>query len=230
MSSPDLHLRTLFVLDDEDRIVATREPGAQRGPLFFLARGRTACAWAIRADVAPELARRLEDLAREEPPASDFRAAPVFADRYVALLEQEQHGTIKRSSGPAFVFPDVVAHTGAVTVVDDERLLARNFSGWKPGEIAAGCAPVLAVIEDGHPVSICFCARRSAVAAEAGVDTAAPYRGRGFALRVTAAWALAVRASGRIPLYSTSWTNQASLAVARKLRLVPYANSWNISD
>ena len=32
-----------------------------------------------------------------------------------------------------------------------------------------------------------------------------------------AAWARAVRASGLIPLYSTSWNNKASLAVARKL-------------
>jgi hypothetical protein len=38
-----------------------------------------------------------------------------------------------------------------------------------------------------------------------------------------------MRASGRIPLYSTSWTNTASLAVARKLGLVAYANTWSIA-
>jgi hypothetical protein len=230
MSSPDLHLRTLFVLDDEGRIVAAREPGAGRGPLFFLTRSSTACAWAVRRDVAPELARQLDLLAQQEPPASDPRAEPVFAERYVSLIEQERHVPIKCSGGPAFVFPDVLAHSGAVLVIDDEQLLAHNFRGWVPGEIAAGRAPVLAVLADGHPVSVCFCARRSEVAAEAGVDTATPYRGRGLAARVTAAWALAVRASGRIPLYSTSWTNEASLAVARKLRLVLYASSWDISD
>lgn len=56
----------------------------------------------------------------------------------------------------------------------------------------------------GRPVSICFCARRSEIAAEAGVETAQSYRGKGYAVRVTAAWAIAIRNSGKIPLYSTS--------------------------
>jgi hypothetical protein len=46
---------------------------------------------------------------------------------------------------------------------------------------------------------------------------------------VTAAWAQAVRKSGRIPLYSCSWSNAASLAVAAKLGLVPYASDFNLS-
>jgi len=53
----------------------------------------------------------------------------------------------------------------------------------------------------------CFCARRSDAAAEAGLETAEAFRGRGFGPRVTAAWAWAIRATGRIPLYSTAWTN-----------------------
>jgi predicted GNAT family acetyltransferase len=114
--------------------------------------------------------------------------------------------------------------------VEDEQLLNRNFSGWVPGEIEAGRAPVMAIIENGAPVSICFCARRSDTAAEAGVATAEAYRGRGYASRVTAAWALAVRKSGRVPLYSTTWSNKASLAVARKLKLSMYANSWALVD
>jgi predicted GNAT family acetyltransferase len=114
-------------------------------------------------------------------------------------------------------------------LVEDDRALNVNFRGWVPGEIAAGCAPVMGVVVDGHPVSICYCARRSDVAAEAGVDTAPGYQRRGYAVRVTAAWALAMRASGRIPLYSTSWTNTASLAVARKLGLLVYASDWTIA-
>ena len=42
------------------------------------------------------------------------------------------------------------------------------------------------------------------------------------------AWATAVRASGRIPLYSTEWSNAASLSVARKLGLSRYAEWWSI--
>jgi predicted GNAT family acetyltransferase len=109
-------------------------------------------------------------------------------------------------------------------------LLQHNFRGWVAGEIAAGRLPVIAVSKDGVPVSICFCARRSDLAAEAGVETAEAFRGLGLGPRVTAAWALAIRAEGRIPLYSTSWTNSASLSVARKLGLIAYASGWSISD
>jgi predicted GNAT family acetyltransferase len=87
----------------------------------------------------------------------------------------------------------------------------------------------MGIVVDGHPVSVCHCARRSDVAAEAGVATAPACRGRGYAARVTAAWALAIRASGHVPLYSTSWMNAASLAVARKLGLVVYASDWSIA-
>lgn len=92
-----------------------------------------------------------------------------------------------------------------------------------------GRAPVLAVLEDGHAVSICHCARRSGEAAEAGLHPLSESRGRGLAPLVTAGWGLAIRASGRIPLYSTSWVNDASLAVARKLGLIAYALDWSLA-
>lgn len=234
MTTPDLHLQTCFVLNEAGRIISNREPAATRGPVFILVRGLNSCAWAVRADVPTDVASELDRLARAESPASDFWQSPEHADHYVSLLGdkigQLTDSKFRESDGPAFGFPDSLDQPGDVIVVDDERLLERNFRGWIPGELKAGGSPLLAIVADGHPVSVCFCARRSDIAAEAGVETAESYRGRGFAPRVTAAWAAAIRASGRIPLYSTSWTNHASLAVARKLKLVPYASSWSLYD
>ena len=51
MTTPDLHLNTLFLLDGDDRIIGTREPEPGAGPLFVLIRGKTSCVWAVRADV-----------------------------------------------------------------------------------------------------------------------------------------------------------------------------------
>ena len=82
--------------------------------------------------------------------------------------------------------------------------------------------------EGGHPVSVCFCARRTAAAAEAGVETAAAFRGRGYGPRVVTAWAAAVRSQGLVPIYSTGWENNASRAVARKLGLVPFATDFAV--
>lgn len=233
MSTPQLHLETLFVLNEQGGIVSTREPGATRGPLFFLARGMTGCAWAVHADVPPALADQLEDLATQEPPASDLWTAPVHAVRYRSLWARGAESAVEPLQGMAFTFPEEPAQPNdvpdGIVLVEDERLLARHFSGWMPGEIAAGRAPVLAITDGGFPVSVCFCARRSDAAAEAGVETAAAHRGRGLAPRVTAAWVRAIRESGRVPLYSTSWTNDASLAVARKLGLVAYASTWSLA-
>jgi GNAT acetyltransferase len=236
MSTPDLYIKTSFVLDDNGRIVSTREPEAKRGPLFTIVKSQTACAWAIRSDVPPVVATEIERFAGGEPPALHLQQAPAQSHRYIALLigrVAANERTVKKtveSDGPAFEFPDVLVQSPDVVVVEDEQLLNRNFTGWIPGEIEAGRAPVMAIVEDGYPVSVCFCARRSEVAAEAGVETAEAYRGRGFGPLVTAAWAHAVRSSGLIPLYSTAWSNKASIAVAKKLNLVPYASSWSLTE
>lgn len=223
--TPEVRVRTLFVLDSRGRMVAAREPEPPSPvPLFTIIRSATSCAWAVRADVSDAVADELGRFARQEPPVSDFRLPPVFAEQYQSLVG----GRIW--SGPGFTFPERMAEPTSVVEVDDECLLLHHFRGWLPGEIAEGRAPVMAILEDGYPVSICFCARRTDEAAEAGLETAEPYRGRGYGPRVTAAWALAVRATGRIPIYSTSWDNAASLAVARKLGLVACARDWSLTD
>ncbi|MCY3990521.1 MAG: GNAT family N-acetyltransferase [Caldilineaceae bacterium] len=221
MSTPDLHLHTLFLLDSAGRILGTREPNPEAGPRFVLIRGRTSCAWAVRADVPQGIAEELEGLARAEPPVADFRGVPVHAEQYRTLAGGEVY------AGPAFTFPKTVEQPDATAHVNALPLLARHFSGWTVTEIPER-SPIVAVVVDGHAVSVCFCARRSERAAEAGLETAEAFRGRGFGPQVTAAWALAVRASGRVPLYSTSWENGASLAVARKLGLVAYACGWSL--
>ena len=221
VSTPDLQLRTLFVLDGARRIVGTRETVPGEGPLFSLIRGRERCAWAVRADVAPDVADALNGLAAEEPPVGDFGRAPVHAERFRSLLA----GRV--DAGPSFTFPQGIAPPAGVVVIEDVETLDRHFTGWKASEIP-GCGPIVGVLEDGYAVSVCFSARRTDEAAEAGVETAVDWRGRGLAARVTAAWALAVRDSGRAPLYSTSWSNGASLAVARKLGLVGFGSVWSV--
>jgi hypothetical protein len=225
-ATPHLQLETLFILDDRGRIISTREPLPSPGPVFMLIRGEATVDWAIRADVADGVADELNALARQESASTAWEQPPVHARRY----QEAVGGHV--SFGPAFEFPNSIQTTGImdeVVEIHDEARLHRHFSGWIAGEIEAGAAPMIGVLSEGEPVSVCFCARRSEIAAEAGLETALAFRGRGYAPFVTAAWAASVRAGGRIPLYSTDWTNAASLAVARKLGLRTYAADWSIS-
>jgi len=89
--------------------------------------------------------------------------------------------------------------------------------------------PLFVVTCDGHAVSVCASVRQTSDAYEAGVETAVAHRGHGFAAPAVAAWAAAVRAMDRVPLYSTSWKNTASQAVARKLGLIQFGNDLHIT-
>jgi len=221
----------MFVLDGRGRIGSSPEPNVPPAPLFALIRGVSSCAWAVRADIPETVAAEVARLARQEHPLErpiedlqNPHAAPAHADVYLALLG----GQI--NSGPAFTFPDRIAHSSDVALIDELEMLERYFRGWVADEIPWR-APIVAVMDGGYPVSVCFCATRSSEnSVEAGLETAAAFRGRGFAPRVTAAWASAIRDSGRIPLYSTSWSNDASRAVARKLGLKQYATDFTIVE
>jgi RimJ/RimL family protein N-acetyltransferase len=209
------------VLDDEGRILSTRDPHPEPGPAFSLIRDGRACAWAVHVDVPSHLTRELVALARTEPPSGPIADPPRHTEAYVSLLG----GRIE--SGPVFTFPPALVDPGDVVTITAFSQLERHLRGWTADEIPDR-APILGIMVDGHAVSVCFCARRTQIVAEAGVETAVAYRGRGFAARVTAAWARLIRDSGRLALYSTSWSNAASLAVARKLGLSACASDWNL--
>jgi len=212
----------MFVLNDAGRIVSTREPNPSPGPQFMLIRDQSACAWAVHANVSAPSAAELDRLAGEEPLMGDVQREPVHATLYRALVDGQV------DFGPAFTFPSVLPTPADILPIATLAQLEHHFRGWTADELPER-APILALEQEGHAASVCFSARRSAVAAEAGVETAQRFRGRGLAGLVTAAWAQAIRASGRLAIYSTSWSNAPSLAVARKMGLTMCANDWSLS-
>ncbi len=161
------------MLDGNGRIVSTREPNPKPSPRFSLIRGSTECAWAKRVDISNRLAAQLDELASEEPAVDDFRREPLHAAKYASLLGGRLY------TGPAFTFPDMIASRGEVTPIEDVAALTQNFKGWLPNEIPA-CSPILGISENGHAISVCFCARKSSLAAEAGVEGCTiPWSGTG---------------------------------------------------
>jgi RimJ/RimL family protein N-acetyltransferase len=223
-----IHIATLFTLDANGRLLRVNEANGGVAPRFFLGRTPLGNAWQFRHDVDDDLVRALDAVCRSEADSDELLRAPYGATPYRDLLEQA--APVQRvEAGPAYRFPRVLAETPEIVAVTRENvhILQRYMSAWL-GDVEQ-CQPFMAFVVDGHAASVCASVRVAPKAHEAGVDTHPEFRGRGYAPRVTTAWARAVRAMGRIPLYSTSWENSASRAVARKLGLVQYGAALHIT-
>ena len=223
-----LHASALYRVDSRYRLLAVNEPGAPPPPRLFFGRTRTSHLWRFRYDLAEPIVDELEALLRAEPVTVDLLQPP----RCLASLQQALARDAPLSgtwSGPAWRFPDELP-TFALDVIQITPERADLVHSIFPvlADDLPWRQPCLAIVADGQLASFCFSSRNTTAAAEAGVNTIEAFRGRGYAAAVAAAWARAVRHEGRIPLYSTSWNNLASRAVARKLNLILYGADFSI--
>jgi RimJ/RimL family protein N-acetyltransferase len=222
------HVEALFTLDATGRLLAVNEPGGGRAPRFFL--GRTAdgneC-W-VRDDVDDVLTRDLHGLSESAPAGLQTDTDSDTAALFLSRLEDDAPVN-SIWTGPTYCFPpDLPGINDAVRVTAENMSVLKPYlEDWVP-DVENG-VPLAAFLKDGKAVSICGSARITSRAHEAGVETHPDFRGQGYAVKVVAAWARAVLEDGRIPLYSTSWENQASRAVARKLGLFQYGATLHIT-
>lgn len=228
----NIHIRALFTQDAESRLLFVNEPGGSTAsaPRLFLGRTPSGNVWRFRADLPEKLVEELNTLCANEPlPSSDkeFIQPPQFAEEYARLLEE--HAPVQKiSTGPAYHFTQYFELPGRLVAVTEENaeVLRGCFDDWLAD--VPTWQPFVALVEENRAVSICCSVRITPEAHEAGVETLLDFRGRGYAKDVTARWAALVRNAGAIPLYSTSWENTASQAVARKLRLRLYGTDFQI--
>jgi len=227
-----IHTATLFNCDADGRIVSLRRPWSRSGnpPRLFMGRGPDGNVWLFRDDIPDDLARKLDELCRSEPLAKDLMRPPIVASAIRAALEGYVRVT-REYRGPAYLIPEGTrAPSDAVLITKEKRrVLEAGFPEMLPPLAAdVDIGPVTAAVVNGSAVSICYCARLSPLAAEAGVETLDAMRGRGYATAAVAAWAAALRRRGLLPLYSTSWENVASQRVAEKVGAVCYGEDWEI--
>src|SRR5579859_7317766 len=218
----------LFVHDDRGRLLRVNEPDpAEPAPRFFLARTAAGNLWRTRADLPADLAAALERLAADEPIGRDLHEPAGHAAEYNTLLAH--HAPLSHTyAGPAYYLPELDPPTDTVTITPANATLLDAYYPYMRSQHAQ-LAPVVVRVVGGVAVAACFSARITAQVAEAGVYTVAPYRGRGYAAATVRGWAAGIRAMGRLPLYSTAWTNTASQAVARQLGAVPYAVDLSVT-
>lgn len=222
-----MHVQALFTHDEDGHLERVNEPDGAPAPRFFLGRTRDGDVWRFRRDVDHDIRRDLEAAIQSDVLTKDAPDSPLSASRYEKILARSAL-VQKTWLGPAFCFPDELPGTaGTILVTDDNADFLRPLlAAWVPDTRL--CQPMFALIVDDSAVAVCASVRRTSDAHEAGVDTAPSHRGRGYAPRVVSAWARAVRDMGRVPLYSTSWKNEASRAVARKLALIQFGSDLHV--
>ncbi len=227
----EIHINTLFCCDAAGRMRCVNEAGEPPAPLFYMGRTPQGNLWRFRHDLPDPILGKVDELCREEPLAGDLASPPqhhasikAILEELVPLHQQQEY------SGPVYWVPENVQPARNAQLIGEAnaKLLRLDFSWALPLAENRDIMPIAVTIDQGRAVSICFCSRRPAQATEAGLETVPAFRGRGYATAAVATWAAEVRRLGCIPLYSTSWDNLASQAVARKLRMVLYGEDRSI--
>lgn len=206
-----LHLDLLYETDGDGLLVSPRNYSGP-APRFSLVRTVEGNCWLVSAGLTGGERAELN---------AALAADPVI--KPIDALKTTPPKVVCRERGPALYFPEVIPTlSGAAILADPRETPTVRELAWlreaKPQEHPLAVARN----EDGEAVAICHSARSTPAGTEAGLETAVEYRRRGLGAAVVAVWAAAVRAEGRIPLYSTEWSNVASRGVARKLGLIMY--------
>lgn len=227
----DIHARALFTHDAGLRLLFVNEPDKARvpAPRLFLGRTKAGNLWRFRSDLPIELCEELTSLCADEPSVNlEFEEPPRHLETFIRLLET--CAPVREiSSGPAYCFTEYRAPSKPLLVVTEDNPYALRGGFEKLIEELPAWQPFVACVENNQAVSVCRSVRITPEAHEAGVETLPDFRGKGYAKEVTAEWARLVRAMGALPLYSTSWGNTASQAVARKLELKCYGTDFHIT-
>lgn len=208
----------MYVHDERGRILMQNQWDGGEAPRFYLGRTIEGVVVRFRDDVPDGLVQTLQRLSEAEPVTDELAREPSLANQYIELLTA--HTPVKRlRRGPAFYFADEVETDSSALAIDEENadLLNNGLEVWIPD--VPHRKPFMAMIEDGHAVSVCASVRITKQAHEAGVETLPAYRLQGHAVNVVAGWARAVRDMDAMPFYSTSWDNVASQKVSSSLSL-----------
>ena len=225
----DLHLDLLYETDERGNILRSRDPDVPT-PLLHLVRTPDGNRWLLAASLSDHDRSLIHDALAHEPLVPNLDALetqPPLLPGLRHLLDENR----RDYRGPAFSFPEALADPATPTELLVEPTDASTVPelAWIRSTAAREQPICVARNQAGEIVAVCHSARSTAPAAEAGVETAPAYRGRGLGSAVVTAWATAVRAEGRVPIYSTWWGNTASRALARRLGLLLFGEDVSLT-
>ncbi|MDF2652984.1 MAG: FR47-like family protein [Paenibacillus sp.] len=216
----NIQAEVLYVHNHTGRITTINEYANQPAPRFFLGQTNTGRVIRFRNDVPNNLVRDIIQI-------MDMNDLTKQLANVINVLEKDK-GISGFWIGPAYVFNEIeMDYTDATLVTEENKFCLEHGFPSLLSELKFR-EPCYMVTENNMAVSVCFSARNSDKASEAGVETLEDYRGKGYAVRVASSWAKAILQSQRIPLYSTSWDNYSSQSVAKRLQLHLYGTDISI--
>jgi len=214
-----LHVDALYTRNANGRIDGCNQFDGGPVPRFHLARAAEGNHCVFRDDVPTETISALKAYAQREPRLTEPKGEPKFLEQYLEILGRDA-ACEAIWHGPAYQIEDSDTsdeHEIKDIGISNSAVLSKWMNDWIPD--ARHRHPFVALVRDGDAVAVCASARMSQGAHEAGIETAPGYRSQGFAKRVVGVWAKRVSALGAQAIYSTSWENVASQAVAKSLNL-----------
>ncbi|MGZ7440241.1 GNAT family N-acetyltransferase [Paenibacillus sp. TH7-28] len=222
----EVHVSVLFKHNQAGRITSINEPGDPNAPRFFIGNTIQGTVERYHQSLGEHVINELKQIVGKAP----WLDSPnqVNMTEIIQVLNKDRP-LENIYVGPAYIFPDVRSSSKKAIRITHANieLLSPHFSDYVD-DINFG-QPVFAVVQNQVAVALCCSARQTSIAAEASLRTAKDFRGKAYALDVTTAWAAEVQEQGRMALYSTSWNNLSSQAVAGKLKLRQYGVDLHFS-
>ena len=223
----ELLINVSFCCDPEGRLRAVNEPEKPPAPRFYMVRTAVGNHWRFRYDLPAATIQQLNQLCEAEPLSADLTRPPQQYTVIKAVLEA-QAPLQDEYRGPVYWIPPGRPRPANVVLIaaTNAQLLQPLFPWVLPLPQNPRRGALVATVAQGMAVALCYCARIPDQVTRAGVETAEPFRGQGYATAAVAGWAAEVRRLGLIPLYGTSWDNLASQRIAQKLGMVCYGEDW----
>ncbi|MET3196653.1 GNAT family N-acetyltransferase [Gottfriedia sp. OAE603] len=217
----DCHVQVLYKHNEFNQITHINELPYDNAPSIYIGTSKYGKIVRYSNDLDGNL---VNDLDQAIQLSSNIEIAEIFN----ILNKYKQLSSVW--IGPAYVFPKLRKQslTDVVKITDSNKELLKAKFPYTYEEFEYK-QPCYAIIQDDMAVSICCSARQTSMAAEASLYTLEEFRGKGYGLDVSNAWAMDIQSQGRIALYSTSWDNFSSQSVAKKLNLIQYGTDINFS-
>ncbi|WP_419881606.1 GNAT family N-acetyltransferase [Peribacillus sp. B-H-3] len=217
----EIQADVLFKKDNSGRMTELNEPIFSPAPLFFLGRTREGSILRFSVSFPKIILNEVIKMVNQNSENPDI-------GKIVSCINKV-NDISNIWMGPAYIFPEDFNRISSATKITNENkgALLSHFPNlliqfeWRQ--------PIFATIENGKAVSVCCSARMNEKAAEASVETLEEYRGKGYAMECTIAWAKEIHKKGCHALYSTAWDNFRSQAIAKKLNLYQYGMNLHMS-